>query len=184
MIDFPAYSVALYRQSGTEKSCLRLQDGYGLAVNLVLFCYWFGTHHGIVGTELWQRINTISRQWQDQVVRPLREARRSLGKPDFRLNPDQAAQPGRDPSGQQLREQVKQAELAAELAQQRLMQQACAMVADSATVTDPGVALANARGNIDSLLQRRGLILHGEIKELFASIDFHFLSISDAVFDA
>lgn len=154
--DFPKYSIALYGREMVEESCLRLQDECGLDVNAVLFCYWFGAHHGVAGEGLWKRIDEISRQWQGRLIQPLREARRWLKSPGF--EPDQEQ---RD-----LRERIKADEIAAELLQQRMMQKACAGFVNSA----PAEAAEAARRNAEALLERRGIAIDDEIRDLLAAI--------------
>ena len=154
--DFPAYSIALYGKGEVEESCLRLQDEYGLDVNAVLFCYWFGAHHGVAGEGLWKRIDEISRQWQGRLIRPLREARRWLKLPRFEPDREQG----------DLRESIKADEIAAELLQQRVMQEACAGFEDSA----PAEAAEAARRNAEALIQRHGIALDEEIRDLLAAI--------------
>ena len=156
LTDFPAYSIALYGKGKVEESCLRLQDEYGLDANAVLFCYWFGARHGVAGEGLWERIDEISRQWQGRLVRPLREARRWLKHPGFEPDREQ-----RD-----LRERIKADEIAAELLQQRMMQEACAGFVDSA----PTEAAEAARRNAEALFQRHGIALDGKIRDLLAAI--------------
>ena len=151
--DFPAYSIALYGRKTVEESCLRLQDEHGLDVNAVLFCYWFGARHGVIGEDLWTRIDEISRQWQSRLIRPLREARRWLKSPGF--EPDQEKR--------ELRERIKADEIAAELLQQRMMQEAC----EAGVPEEPAAA---ARRNAEALLRRRGIALDNEINQLLAAI--------------
>ena len=163
--DFPDYSIDLYGRGNVEKSCLKLQDDYGLDVNTVLFCYWFGAHHGVIDEDVWRRIEQISGQWQSQVVRPLREARRRLKNPGF--EPDQAIA--------ELRESIKQDEITAELTQQRQMQKAgepakAANPDNSAKPTNPGNPDEAARHNARALLKRKGIACTAEIEDLFAAI--------------
>ena len=154
--DFPAYSIALYGRGKVEESCLRLQDEHGLDVNAVLFCYWFGAHHGVAGEGLWKRIDEISRQWRGRLIQPLREARRWLKSPGF--EPDQEQ---RD-----LRERIKADEIAAELLQQRMMQKTCADFAAGA----PEEPAAAARRNAEALLRRRGIDLDDQVNQLLTAI--------------
>lgn len=154
--DFPEYSMALYGRGNVEASCLRLQDEYGLDVNVVLFCYWFGAHHGVIDAGLWQRIEAISGQWQSQLIRPLREARRWLKDPGF--DPDLATM--------ELRERIKQDEITAELLQQQMMQEACEGVTAGAPDTPAEAARCNAR----ALLESNGTAMTREIDDLLAEI--------------
>ena len=155
-IDFPAYSIALYGGEKVEESCLRLQDEYGLDVNAVLFCYWFGARHGVIGEDLWRRIDEISHQWQGRLVRPLRDARRWLKNPEFAL----------DREMRDLRERIKENELAAEIMQQRIMREAGAAFEIGAPF-DPA---RSARRNAEALLERRGIAVDDEIRDLLAAI--------------
>ena len=156
LTDFPAYSIALYGLENVEENCLMLQDRYGLDVNAVLFCFWFAAHQGEIGEDLWRRIDGISRQWQDSLVRPLRQARRWLKDPDLEL----------DQQKQDLRERIKTDEIAAELLQQRMMQEAC----EGCEAGAPAEAAEAARRNAGALLQRRDIVFNGEIGELLAAI--------------
>ena len=153
--DFPAYSIALYDGNRVAECCLRLQDEYGLDVNAVLFCYWFGARHGVIDADLWTRIDEISSQWQGRLIRPLREARRWLKERSF----------GSDRDMRDLRERIKANEIAAELLQQRAMREAC-----EAGGSGPADAPAAARRNTEALLRRRGIAPDGEIKQLLATI--------------
>ena len=154
--DFSKYSIALYGRETVEESCLRLQDEYGLDVNAVLFCCWFGAHHGVIGEDLWTRIDEISSQWQSRLIQPLREARRWLKDPNFESDQDL----------QDLRERIKEDEIAAELLQQRMMQEACGATGAGA----PEEPAAAARRNAEALLRRRGIALDDEINRSLAAI--------------
>ena len=160
--DFPAYSIALYGREKVEESCLRLQDEYGLDVNAVLFCYWFGARHGVIGEDLWAQIDETSSQWQSRLIRPLREARRWLKNPGFEPDQEQL----------ELRERIKADEIAAELLQQRMIQDAC----EAAGAGAPEEPAAAARRNAETLLRRCGIPLDDEINQLLAVI-------SQAAFD-
>ena len=161
--DFPAYSIALYGRGKVEERCLRLQEEYGLDVNAVLFCYWFGAHHGVIGEDLWARIDEISSQWQSRLIQPLREARRWLKRSGYETDREKH---------HALRERIKADEIAAELLQQRTMQ-----VASEATeASAPEEPAAAARRNAEALLRRRGIALDDEVNQLLAAI-------SSAAFD-
>ena len=147
--DFSAFSIGLYRQPGVEDCCLRLQDECGLDVNVVLFCYWFGARHGLIEEALWQRIDSISCLWQAGLVRPLREARRWLKKTALEASEDR----------EKLRQRIQEEEIAAELLQQKVMQQACA----GATREEGGQPAESARRNVEALLRRHGLARNDEM---------------------
>ena len=104
------YSLALYAAPGVAEACIGLQDRHGLDVNLLLFCCWASHRgHGLSGDEL-DRLLAVSRDWQTEVVQPLRRLRRRL-KAEAAASADVAA----------LRDSIKAQELAAErIAQDRL----------------------------------------------------------------
>ncbi len=111
-MDFPdhplwEFSLALYGRPGVAEACLRLQDGLGLDVNLLLFACWAATEGGGAPSPAgWRRLVDGTAAWRSRVVGPLRGVRRFLK--------DEAATPG----AAALRERVKALELDAEHAQQ------------------------------------------------------------------
>lgn len=72
------YSLALYRQGGVEAACLDLQRRHGLDVNLLLLCCWLGSRGVALGGGELDQLRRHVRDWQDEVVRPLRAVRRRL----------------------------------------------------------------------------------------------------------
>ena len=73
------YSLRLYAQPGVSDACLRLQDEHGLDVNLVLFCIWSGlAGPGQLTPEELNAAVARGRQWQSDVVEPIRKIRRRL----------------------------------------------------------------------------------------------------------
>src|SRR5579864_2603173 len=102
------FSVAAYSASGVEDEFLALQDQSGLDVNLVLFCAFLGAVHGVALTP--DEIAAARREvgpWHQDVVRPLRAARRRLKT--IELHDADAAK-----AAAELRTRVKAAELEAE----------------------------------------------------------------------
>ena len=73
------FSLAVYGANAVQHECLDLQDRFGLDVNLILLCAFLGAVHGVALTpdDIAAARETV-RQWQEQVVRPLRAARRNL----------------------------------------------------------------------------------------------------------
>ena len=73
------FSLEVYAKEGVADACLRLQDDIGIDVNMLLFCCWAG-HSG--GGELGMRFIADAAgavgPWHDEIVRPLRRARRRL----------------------------------------------------------------------------------------------------------
>ncbi len=73
------YSLRLYGAPGVSEACLKLQDEYGLDVNLILFCLWAGTEGPgrITADELATALARTA-PWQRQVVERIRWLRRTL----------------------------------------------------------------------------------------------------------
>lgn len=110
------FSLAVYGASAVQDECLNLQDQFGFDVNLVLLCAFLGAIHGVALTA--DDIAVARRQveqWQEQVVRPLRAARRNLKTAELTDAQDAAA-------AMQLRAQVKAAELESERIEQMMLE--------------------------------------------------------------
>ena len=73
-----AFAAGVYGEPGSEKACLRLQDEFGADVVLVLFLVWLGLGgKAVCGKEL-EALRGRAGQWQDSLVKPLRQMRRQL----------------------------------------------------------------------------------------------------------
>ncbi|MBV1872473.1 MAG: TIGR02444 family protein [Gammaproteobacteria bacterium] len=95
------YSLRSYKRAGVEAVCLTLQDEFNLNVNFLLYCCWLAAESiKISDIELLQQVKGL-RYWDHEVVLPLRQARRALGK--LRIK-----------EAQVLKEQVRACELEAE----------------------------------------------------------------------
>jgi len=101
------FSIAIYGASAVQSECLDLQDRFGLDVNLILLCAFLGAvHRAALTSDDIASAREAVRQWHEQIVRPLRAARRSLKTVELQ---------GADANGAaQLRTQVKAAELESE----------------------------------------------------------------------
>ncbi|MBV1870529.1 MAG: TIGR02444 family protein [Gammaproteobacteria bacterium] len=74
------YSLCSYKRAGVEAVCLTLQDEFNLNVNFLLYCCWLAAESiKISDIELLQQVKDL-RYWDHEVVLPLRQARRALGK--------------------------------------------------------------------------------------------------------
>lgn len=98
-LSFWDWSVTAYRAPGAEETLLTLQDAHGLNVNLLLWCVWNAAHFAEPDETAIRRAMMIARDWEDEIVAPLRRARRALKSRD---------------SAAPLRAKIKDAELAAE----------------------------------------------------------------------
>ncbi|MDB5429716.1 MAG: hypothetical protein JWP35_832 [Caulobacter sp.] len=95
------WTLAAYGRPDVPQACLHLQDDHGLNTSLLLWSVWAGASDA----GLMAKAAAMAKRWDDEVLWPLRNARRALKArmPDV----DDAAREG-------LREDVKAAELRAE----------------------------------------------------------------------
>jgi uncharacterized protein (TIGR02444 family) len=109
---FWEFSLAVYSKPGVPDACLELQDKHGADVNIVLFMLWVADQGRRLSVEDIGKVAGLIAGWQNEVVRPLRVARRFLKVPaaDWQL-PETAA----------LRARIKADELEAERLQQSVM---------------------------------------------------------------
>jgi uncharacterized protein (TIGR02444 family) len=79
---FPAdpfwdYSLAVYGKPDVANACLYLQDEFGLDVNLLLDCLWSAAQGpGRLDSGQIREVLNRTRDWQEKIVKPLRNARR------------------------------------------------------------------------------------------------------------
>jgi len=73
------FSLALYAKPGVADACLRLQDGLGVDVNLLLYACWTAAAgNGRPSRDDWNRLIDGTGPWRAEVVEPLRGVRRFL----------------------------------------------------------------------------------------------------------
>src|SRR5690554_1184352 len=107
------FSVNLYCQPGIEALCLQLQDEQQVPITLLLFICWLDCNGKTAAPEALTKLLGSTTAWHQQVVQPLRAARRWI-----------KLQAPLDELQTECREQIKTAELAAERWElQRLEQQ-------------------------------------------------------------
>lgn len=112
----------VYRRPGVEPLLLRLQDGHGLDVNLVLWCLWCSTRYEEPQLPLIRKAVDLTGEWTASVVVPLRSIRRYL-----KAAPAQAT----------LLERIKVVELAAEKIELEALEAFAASALQPATAGDP-----------------------------------------------
>ncbi len=100
---FWQFSCAVYAAPGVRQACLQLQDEHGADVNLLLLAVWLGSARGtrLAKADL---ADLPGAAWHDQVIRPLRGARRAVA----------TAWESTDPAIAAFRRQLLDCELAAE----------------------------------------------------------------------
>ncbi len=133
------FSIGLYEQEGVADACLELQDEFHVDINLILFCYWYGSRFGEVDQRLLREIIDFSTEWRDKVVQPLRNVRTWM-----------KTNPGLTEQLESLRQKIKDSELAAEKLQQEEMERLTVKVAGSEQEMH---VTKNIRSNLESLLQ-------------------------------
>ncbi len=75
---FWRFSLRFYARSSVASACLVLQDEAGVDVNLLLFLLFLAEHGRRVSEDQIAQIDEGVRAWRDQVVKPLRQLRRTL----------------------------------------------------------------------------------------------------------
>lgn len=115
---FWAFSLAVYAGDGVAEECLGLQERLGLDVNLLLFAAYMGAVEGIrLEAKDVSAASAAVAAWHDEIVRPMRVARRALKPPsEDATNPLHAA-------NATLRLQVKRTELESEKIEQAMLWQ-------------------------------------------------------------
>lgn len=107
-----AFSADVYSRPGVEASCLKLQARYGLSISLLLGAIWLGLEgRGRLGVSDVEQAVRRAQEWDREVIDPLRALRRHL-----KLTPPR----GVEQDTHALRQQLMDAELAAEQVEQRL----------------------------------------------------------------
>ena len=138
--DFWNFSMELYAKKGVADACLDLQDGFGIDVNLLLFCFWHGCHYGIFDQATLEQALEFSAIWKREVVQPLRNIRNWMKGRELEFNAGQSTQ------FNTLRERIKFDELAAEKYQQEPLELLAAKAAASSlTPTPPDAAIENVK---------------------------------------
>jgi uncharacterized protein (TIGR02444 family) len=110
---FWAFSLGVYARPGVPPACLALQDEGGADVNLLLFLLYVADCGRMLDSDEVAALDAATRDWREQVVKPLRGVRRVL-KTD--VGAFAAADSAR------LRDRVKRIELAAEKLQQHTLE--------------------------------------------------------------
>ena len=111
------FAVGAYRKPGVAEACLSLQERYGVDVNVLLYCCWYGCTRGSLDGPAMERILSFAEPWAENVVRPLRAARTWMKT----IGCTEAYIAGEDCMG--LREEIKRAEFEAERLQEDRMQE-------------------------------------------------------------
>jgi uncharacterized protein (TIGR02444 family) len=109
---FWTFSLGYYRQPGVAEACLELQDRCSVDVNILLFLLWSASQQRRLPDDQVQALANNVRDWQADIVVPLRNLRRRL-KSDALLTDKGSAEI--------FRTKIKAIELEAERLQQEAM---------------------------------------------------------------
>ena len=109
---FWEWSLARYEIEGVAPRLLHLQDNFGLNVNILLWCGWCAERYRDLPEIAVRKAIDLTARWSGEVVGALRTARRLLKHPPPQADAD---------SAQSLRAMVRDAELAAEKIEQRIL---------------------------------------------------------------
>lgn len=113
---FWGFSLAVYGAEAVEPECLSLQDRFGLDINLLLLCAFVGAVHGVTLTaDDIAAARAEAASWHDDIVKPLRAARRCLKTVAL-------SEAGIAEAAAQLRTRVKAAEVESEYVEQLLLE--------------------------------------------------------------
>ena len=108
---FWQFSLKQWRNTKLQQTLLRCQDEQNLRINVLLLCIWLGLEKKPVHEHL-DHILKVSEPWHSQVVRPLRQVRKSL--------PSQSSL-----AATQLKKQIQGSELQAEQIEQAILYRSC-----------------------------------------------------------
>lgn len=72
------FSLALYGRPGVAPALLGLQDRRGVDVNLLLYCCWMGSGGQLLSRADLAAARDVGLVWQQEIVHPIRAARRRL----------------------------------------------------------------------------------------------------------
>lgn len=104
---FWEFSLRLYARPGVAEASLALQDRFDADVNMLFFMLWAADNHRALSTADIRALIAQVQPWRDNVVRPLRIARRHLKTTTWK-----------SPETDDLRQRIQAQELDAERMQQ------------------------------------------------------------------
>lgn len=133
---FWEWSLDRYAQKGVASLLLKLQDDFGLNVNVMLWCLWCAERFEQLPELALRKAHDLTSGWASGVTVELRAVRKRLKSPPPQADPAMA---------QRLRERVKKAELDAEEIEQAMLDKLAREVLQPAT---SGTMEERARRNL------------------------------------
>ncbi len=111
--DFWTWSLNHYQQKTVSNVLLKLQDGAGLNVNLLLWCLWCAKPYEELPQLVLRKAHDLTSRWSADLAINLRQVRRALKSPPKQANAEKA---------KTLRDVIKKAELSAEEIEQLMLE--------------------------------------------------------------
>jgi uncharacterized protein (TIGR02444 family) len=108
---FWEFSLQLYARHGVADASLALQERFDADVNMLFFVLWAAENHRTLNVADIRELIALVRPWRDEVVRPLRGARRFLKTTTWKTSETDS-----------LRKHIQQQELDAERLQQLFLE--------------------------------------------------------------
>lgn len=165
--NFWEFSVELYSSAGISTACLKLQNEYGIDVNLLLLCCWHGIQFGQLSETALEEAISFSKRWRQEVVQPLRESRKwmKLNTPSVQ-GPDEQ---GERLSFAKIREEIKHVELKAEKHQQSVLQNLVVRQQPAESESGSGSGSIDAvNWNVLEMLKQVGVANNADLRATFA----------------
>jgi len=134
--DLWTWSLERYARDGVESGALKLQDEFGLNVNLLLWACWCAGRYQPLPDLIIRKAIDLTSGWSREVTAPLRTARRFLKTPPPQVDIEMS---------ESLRTRIKAVEINAEQVEQSILQNLVTANLEPATQTSPQ---ATARRNL------------------------------------
>lgn len=159
-VSFWDFSLQQYARPGVAEVCLQLQDQHAVNVNLLLWCVWLERRGLVLNQERLGEAQQRIQAWDEHYVIPLRQLRRRM-KTEFGVE---------DADIEQLRRQIKQAELLAEKQVQKELESVAENWRD--TVSDAPLSAGHnlhfylQEYKLNNLSRLVSLLMRGDMPEL------------------
>lgn len=157
------FALKVYGKPGVATACLLLQDRFGADVNILLYGCWMAARGRRLSVEDLARARSLCADWHAQIIAPARALRR-------RLKPYAVAEQAKTP----VYEAFKAAELAAEKAQQAMLEQ---LAGDHGETVEAAAGQALIAANVQAYFQALGVTLDDEGQAALAHVAAQAASI-------
>jgi uncharacterized protein (TIGR02444 family) len=143
------WSTRVYADRRVKDACLKLQDGYNLDVNMLLFCVWTAwVGYGRLDNDVLAHAVDLSDNWTKRVTKNLRAARRAL------KNAPMAALAG---DVESLRANILEIEIDSEQVHQDMLEDLTELMERGTRPESPVAARQLAMANVNAYLRAAGV---------------------------